>query len=69
VAVPEAFAAVCCGDNGVVVGAEAILRRAGAGADMDFLATIAAYLPPPHAGADVAAISRATCPGDLRPFG
>src|SRR5262249_27409356 len=52
---PAALAAVRPGDHGVVAGAAAVLRRAEAAADLGVLAARPSHLPPPYAGADLAA--------------
>ena len=62
-------AAVCAGHHRLVAGEPALLRRLAAGADLGLLAASAAHLPPPDAGADLAAAGRARAgPGDLRAF-
>src|SRR5207248_209699 len=55
------------GDDGVVAGAAGLLRRAAAGTRLGVLAAGAAHLPPPHAGAGLAAAGRSRArPGHLR---
>src|SRR5262249_39616373 len=62
-------AAVGSGHRRLVVGEPALLRRLAARADLGVLAASATHLPPPNAGADVAADGRARAgPGHLWAF-
>ena len=66
---PAAAAGTGGRDDGVVADGGAVLRRAAAAADLDVLAAGAAHLPPPDAGAELAAPGGAARAGDLRAVG